>query len=196
MFGVMGVIKVGSSGFHEGIHKAIQRWKTEAIEPELEKRCRRFCSELCLKAIEARRNANGAHDYTGNLLNSIVTCLYKNKQPIIAYYAAQYTYEAIDVKMSGTQSRGGRYHFDPDYSGRKSNYVPLVETDRGWGVDDARDFFQSYRPSGNDLFNIVVAYPVEYANWVEMHRQTTGFVATLDYAEKNGIALLSIPYGK
>ena len=80
------------------VHFAIADYKT-AIYNEIEKRCRKFCTDLCQEAIKARQNADGAHNFTGNLLNSIVVCLYKNKQPINAYYAAQYVPKAIQVKM-------------------------------------------------------------------------------------------------
>ena len=166
------------------VHFAIADYKT-AIYNEIEKRCRKFCTDLCQEAIKARQNADGAHNFTGNLLNSIVVCLYKNKQPINAYYAAQYVPKAIQVKMR--QRKRKSYRFNPDYDGEKSHYLPTVQTNGGWGEDDARNFFQNYRPQSTNMFDIVVAYPVEYGNWVEMRRGTTGILQT--YAKAGVLAV-------
>ena len=166
------------------VHFAIADYKT-AIYNEIEKRCRKFCTDLCQEAIKARENTEGAHNFTGNLLNSIVVCLYKNKQPINAYYAAQYVPKDIQVKMR--QRKRKSYRFNPDYDGEKSHYLPTVQTNGGWGEDDARNFFQNYRPQGTNMFDIVVAYPVEYGNWVEMRRGTTGILQT--YAKAGELAV-------
>lgn len=169
------------------VHFAIADYKT-AIYNEIEKRCRKFCTDLCQEAIKARRNTEGAHNFTGNLLNSIVVCLYKNREPINAYYAAQYVPKAIQVKMRARTRKS--YRFNPDYDGEKSHYLPTVQTNGGWGEDDARNFFQNYRPQSTNLFDIVVAYPVEYGNWVEMRRGTTGIMQTYAKAGELGITYL------
>lgn len=162
----------------------------KAIFDEVEIRCRKFCTDLCQEAIKARQEADGAHNFTGNLLNSIVVCLYRNKEPINAYYAAQYVPKAIQVKMRERKRKN--YRFNPDYDGDKSHYLPTVQTNGGWGEDDARKFFQSYTPQGKNLFDIVVAYPVEYGNWVEMKRGTTGILRTYAHAEKVGVTYLKL----
>ena len=46
--------------------------------------------------------------------------------------------------------------------------------------------------SGKNLFDIVVAYPVEYGNWVEMKRGTTGILRTYAHAEKVGVTYLKL----
>lgn len=171
------------------IRNEIARYKTQIFD-EVEKRCIKFCDSLCHEAIVDRQYANGAHDYTGNLLNSIVVCLYREQSPIYACYAADRVSKAIQVKMTTP----GRYRFRGDYDGSdKSTYVPLVATNQGWGEDDARKFFQSYRPNGRNLFEIIVAYPVEYADWIESHRKTTGILATYDHAAHVGVEWLKLP---
>lgn len=157
---------------------------------EVEKQCRAYCEKLCTEAIKARQQNPKAHNFTGNLLNSIVVCLYRQGNPVIAYYAARFTAEAIHVKMK--QRKRKRYFFNPDYDGEKSSYLPTIQTNGGWGVDDARDFFNEYKPRGGNLFDIVVAYPVEYANWVEIQRSTTGIVQVRQYAENVGINFLKV----
>ena len=53
------------------VHNAIANYK-QAIFDEVEKRCRKFCTDLCQEAIKARQNNEAAHNFTGNLINSIV----------------------------------------------------------------------------------------------------------------------------
>ena len=171
------------------VHEAIAGYKT-AIFDEVENRCRKFCTDLCQDAINARKNAPGAHNFTGNLINSIVVCLYRNREPINAYYAAQYVPKAIQVKMR--QRTRKHYRFNPDYDGDKSHYLPTVQTNGGWGEDDARHFFQDYVPKGKNLFDIVVAYPVEYGNWVEAQRSTTGILQAYAHAKAVGVTYLKL----
>jgi len=171
------------------IRNAIAEYRTKIFD-EVESRCRKFCTDLCQEAIRARKNAPGAHNFTGNLINSIVVCLYKNREPINAYYAAQYVPKAIQVKMR--QRTRKHYRFNPDYDGDKSHYLPTVQTNGGWGEDDARHFFQDYVPKGKNLFDIVVAYPVEYGNWVETQRSTTGILQAYAHAETVGVTYLKL----
>lgn len=171
------------------IRSGIAKYRTDILD-EVEKRCRRFCSNMCVEAIRARLTADGAHNFTGNLINSIVVCLYREREPVIAYYAAQYAPEAIQVKMKARKRKS--YHFNPDYDGEKSHYLPTIQTNGGWGVDDARTFFQEYTPQGKNLFDIVVAYPVEYANWVEMNRGTTGILRAYAWAGNVGVQYLKV----
>ena len=171
------------------IRKAFADYRKEIFN-EVEIRCRKFCTDLCQEAIRARQESDGAHNFTGNLINSIVVCLYKNKEPINAYYAAQYVPKAIQVKMRYRKRKS--YRFNPDYDGEKSHYLPTVQTNGGWGEDDARRFFQSFVPSGKNLFDIVVAYPVEYGKWVEMQRGTTGILRTYEHAGQVGVTYLKL----
>lgn len=171
------------------VHNALSAYRQKIFD-EVEIRCRKFCTDMCQEAIRARKTADGAHNFTGNLINSIVVCLYRDKEPINAYYAAQYVPKAIQVKMRERKRK--RYRFSPDYEGDKSHYLPEVQTNGGWGEDDARHFFQDYVPAGKNLFDIVVAYPVEYGEWVEMKRSTTGIMQTYSYAGQVGVTYLRL----
>lgn len=171
------------------VHNAVTDYRKQIFDI-VEKRCRKFCTELCQEAIRARQNADGAHNFTGNLLNSIVVCLYREKEPINAYYAAQYVPKAIQVKMRKRSRK--HYRFNPDYDGENSHYLPELQTNGGWGEDDARNFFQQYIPRGKNLFDIVIAYPVEYGKWVETKRSTTGILQAYSYADKVGMTFLQL----
>lgn len=171
------------------VREAIADYRNKIFD-EVETRCRKFCSNLCQEAIKARKSAPGAHNFTGNLINSIVVCLYRNREPIDAYYAAQYVPKAIQVKMRFRKRKS--YRFNPDYDGEKSHYLPTVQTNGGWGVDDARHFFQEYTPKGKNLFDIVVVYPVEYASWIEMKRGTTGIMQAYAHAGSVGTNFLML----
>ncbi len=175
------------------ILKAIGDYR-EKIIAEVEKRCRDYCEDLCWSAINSRKSAPDAHDFTGNLLGSIVVGLYKEREPVVAYYSAEQNIaKAIQVKMSANAKYKKKYTFNPDYTGVPSVFKADVRTDKGWGEDDARQFFQWYRPQGKNLFDIVVAYTTEYADWVEMERETTGILNTYDHAGKVGMVLLRLP---
>lgn len=175
------------SGISTIVDTAISDFKKE-IEDKVEQNCKVFCRDLMLEAIEARRRADGAFDFTGNLITSIVACLYKKGNPIIAYYAANNEKEPIAVKMS---ERKRPYGFPHSYNGAKHvHFKADVKTNMAYGIDDAKNFFRHYRPKEGNMFDIVVAYPVEYADWVESQRQTTGFMWTKQHAEGVGLTYL------
>lgn len=164
--------------------KAMADYKN-AIINEVESRCRTYCDALCDYAITFREEGGG-HNYTGNLLNSIIVCLYKERRPIYACHAAGHVRKAIQVKMTYPHT----YHFKQDYDGEESNFAPSEKTDKGWGEEDAKKFFNSYKPSGKNIFDIVVAYPVEYAGYVG---ELTGIVDLYAHTEIYGINFLQLP---
>ena len=171
------------------INKAFKDFKKEIVEvtrAELNK----WCWDILESAIRARENNPNAHDFTGNLLNSIVVCLYENGEPYVPYFAADLVPSAIRPKMKKRLRK--RVFFNPDYSGAKSAYLPTIDTNGGWGRDDANKFFASYRPQGRNMFDIVVAYTVEYADWVDTQRKTTGFLETKKFALRTGVQFLQL----
>lgn len=172
------------------ITKAVENYKNQVIIPTMEAELKKWCSHILDAAIMARQRNTRAHNFTGNLLNSIVVCLYKNRKPVMAWYAHDRVPEAIMPKMKKRLRK--RIFFKRDYDGEESAYLPTVETNGGWGRDDAQEFFESYKPKGNNLFDIVVAYTVEYANWVQMERGTAGILNTYAYAERTGKTFLKL----
>lgn len=172
------------------IQKAVENYKNQVIIPTMEAELKKWCSHILDAAILARQRNPRAHNFTGNLLNSIVVCLYKNGRPVIAYFSSDIVPEAIMPKMKKRLRK--RVFFKRDYDGEESAYLPTVETNGGWGRDDAQEFFESYKPKGNNLFDIVVAYTVEYANWVQMERGTAGILNTYAFAERTGKTFLQL----
>lgn len=170
------------------VEKGISEYR-EKIFREVEGRCRALCMNLCDEAISARQSAPGKHNFTGNLLNSIVVCLYKFKSPVYACYAADKVTKAIQVKMTAPR----KYRFRSDYDLSESTYSPQVKTNQGWGEEDARQFFQSYSPKGRNVFDIIVAYPTEYAEFVENLRSTTGVLRTYAHAQEVAVNFLKLP---
>lgn len=151
----------------------------------------KWCWAIIEAAVSARENNPNGHDFTGNLLNSIVVCLYENGDPYVPYYPSDIgVLPAIRKKMKKRLRK--RVFFNPDYRGENSAYFPTVETDGGWGRQDAENFFASYRPQSKNMFDIVVAYTVEYADWVEQQRQTTGILQTKQFVVGTGMRLLQL----
>ena len=161
------------------------------IYDELDK----FCQNLLLEAVIAnRRGAPGAHQFTGNLINSIVVIMFDKDGGIQTnYFAYDRLKNPIRREMSSRTTRGtvrkNAVHFSPDWQNTpESIYKPEVVTDRSLGPDDAKSFASSWTPTTGAPFEICVAYTSEYAGWVEEHRKTTGFVNSMRYSRK---ALLS-----
>ena len=183
------------AGTNASVGKAAVKSYWEYILKEVEEDCRKFCAALCMQAIKERKNAPNAHDFTGNLITSIVVCLYKNGIAQDAWYAAQYEPRAIRIKMRQRPVKK-RYYFPTDYSGEnKTTYTPPSDSPQvkgRFGVDDAKEFFNSYKPKGKHAFDIVVAYPVEYAEWVEMKRSTTGYLQAYEWAKNVGVTYLEL----
>lgn len=175
------------SGINNIIHSAISDFKKE-IENTVEQNCKTFCVDLLRVAIEERQYAPKKDNMTGNFVNSIVVCLYKKGKPLEAYYAAGKVKGARMRKMTFPKA----YYFNSDNSGIMHKFVAPCITDEGWGYEDAKMFFSSYKPDGNNMFDIVVAYPVEYASFIESQRGTAGYFRTLHYAKQVGFKFLKI----
>ena len=174
------------------IDKAFRDFE-KTIRDTTRKRLQSWCKQLVSAAVKMRLGDPKAHNFTGNLLNSIVVCLYEDGNPIEAFYAADEgnVKSAIMHKMTA-RKRPYLFVRDGDYEGRPSKYFATVPTDQGWGIDDAKEFFASFLPQGRDMFDIVVAYTVEYANWVQMQRNTTGILETEGYARKTGMTFMQL----
>lgn len=140
------------------------------IEKSMEKKCIELTQRLCFLGLNFREYNENAHNFTGNLINSIVAVLYKDGVEKYAEYASRTVGKpAIRVKMTAPKS----YHFRRDWQGAESHYMADEETNRGWGIDDADRFVKQYHPKGKGWV-VTLAYPVEYAAYVEKHRQSTG----------------------
>ncbi len=161
------------------------------IEHEILRELSLFSENLVYKAIQERMKAPGKHDFTGNLLNSIVSAVYKDKKIIEAYFAGETGLKKpYYYKMTASH---GTYVFGfRDYEGRKgTTYTPVIETVRQKGLDDAMEFLSLYTPPTNE-YTVVLAYTTEYADWVEQQRATTGYLATFKYAKRVAMKKFSL----
>ena len=163
----------------------------EQIYSATEKRLGRWCEQLVSIAIRMRLGDPEAHNFTGNLLNSIVVCLYKDGSPLNVFYAAgrDGVQKAIMPKMT---AREKVYYFKRDYDGGESKFKATIPTNQGWGVDDAKEFFATFKPDGKNMFDVVVAYTTEYAEFVQMQRNTTGILETMGFAKHSGTTFMEL----
>lgn len=171
------------------MENAMARYR-KLILKEVEGRCRDYCEAICSAAIHYRKG----HNFTGNLINSIAVCLYRDGSPLSAWLSKDVLKPSIQRKMTKGGGRNGRYYFKVDWDGTKgTRYTPEVETDEQWGEGDAVEFFRRYRPRGRNRFDIVVAYTTEYADFVEAQRGTTGIMNTYDFAQYSAVQFLRLP---
>lgn len=177
------------SKVEQEIESAMKSFMQEAYA-DVSSRVGVFARALLTEAIANREMAPNKHNFTGNLLNSIVVCVYEDNKPQTAYYPAQYGIKAIRFKMTAPRS----YGFKRDYEGTESHYDPEIETNEGWGEEDAKEFFQEYNPGSRAKYCIVVAYTTEYASFVEAVRHTTGFTDTYWWAKFKGKNILRLPW--
>lgn len=170
------------------IRAAFKKWEKE-IEEVAQKEIENFAQNLIYEAIKQRQQNPEKHDFTGNLLNSIVAAVYYKKDLKKAFFSGETGIR--QPRYYEMTASHGRYHFKIDYEGKESNYVPDIETLRRRGIEDAYEFISTYRPDTSG-FVIVVAYTTDYASWVEQERQTTGFVNTSQYAKNVAMKMFEL----
>lgn len=152
------------------------------IDKEVTKQLNLICQNILFKAIRARLSQQEGHDYTGNLINSIVVILYDEGEISNVWTAGNDG--MIKGPVSGKMyARKKPFIFAQDYSGRNySRYKAEVPTNKGYADEDVERFIVSHQPFFTKGYCITVAYAVEYADWVETQRQTTGYLESLKYA--------------
>ena len=182
------------------IRDAFKQFREVTVVNEIYKSLDDFCRNLLLDAVIYNRRLNPeAHQYTGNLINSIVVILFdKNNGVKSDYYAYDRLKSPIRREMSAKTTRGGMrkraVHFRPDWQGTPhSRYHPELVTDESFGPADARGFAASWMPVTGKDFEICVAYTSEYAEWVEIHHHSTGFLNSMRYAKQ---AMTSVGFKK
>ena len=161
-----------------------------------------MCEMIVREAVTIRQHPmEEGHNFTGNLINSIVGIVYwrsKNKKEIIyAQQAMPGLKPAIRRELSSMtykkRQRSYNIHFRPgsrfgdvDWEGAQSTIKAssLIPTDESYGRSDAIQFANRWRPSTNSNFVICIAYTSEYASFVEMQRGTTGILETQVYANR------------
>lgn len=186
------------TGTNTAIIDKMVRDYTKYVYDVTEKELKEWCYQLMTAAYKFRLGNPRSHEFTGNLINSIMVGLYRERRPIYACIVGDRGVVKAPImgKMRVRRSTLGygakMYRFKQDWMGTKSAYVPEVQTDGGSGINDARRFFRSYTPDGDNMFDLVVAYPVEYASWIEQQRQSTGILQTYSDAKATGMKLLQV----
>jgi hypothetical protein len=161
------------------VAKAFEDFKNTTVHDETIKHLRLHCQNILIKAVQnrLRMSHTKGHDYTGNLLNSIVVVLYQDGE-IADIWSAGEQGQVEKPKFRKMTARKRMYVYSNDYSRVSSRYRAEVPTNRGFADEDVQSFLNRNRPSIQKGFCVTVAYTVEYAEWVEIERGTTGFVRT------------------
>lgn len=184
------------TGNNTVISEAFKRFYEDTVKPRTYQRLCSWCENLINAAVQYRRGAKDAHNFTGNLINSIVVVLYEGNKRAEFFSNSVVRKPAIRKEMSALNSKGRkrryRIHLNPDWEGHRSSYLPEVPTDGSWGEIDAAHFASRYRPKVKAEYAIVVAYTSEYAAWVEFQRHTTGYFAMLKHTEDTAVSLVKL----
>ena len=161
------------------VRKAFEDFKNKTMHDEIIKRLNLHCQNILVKAIRnrLRMSHTEGHDYTGNLINSIVVVLYQDGE-IADIWSAGEKGQIEKPKFRKMTARKRLYVYSNDYSRVSSRYRAEVPTNRGFADEDIQRFLNTNEPSIKEGFCVTVAYTVEYAEWVEIERGTTGFVRT------------------
>lgn len=155
---------------------------------EIIKRLNLHCQNLLVSAIRNRLSLSHSegHDYTGNLINSIVVVLYQDGE-IADIWSAGEQGQIRKPKFRKMSARKRMYVYSNDYSNVSSRYRAEVPTNRGMADEDVQNFLNTNTPSVQNGYCVTVAYTVEYAEWVEIERGTTGIEQTKRNAYKQFI---------
>lgn len=193
----LSIVKKAFKGYEEHIDKVVYN----ALD--------KWCVQILRDAIRNRYQPteDRGHNFTGNLINSIVVILYRRSNGKKTTYYADSTglKPAIRREISGLNYRRRYRRYDiyfrrgsrwgeRDWTGRMSKLRAdgLVATDESYGINDAHQFANIWYPTTNDDFVICVAYTSEYAYFVEQQRQTTGFLETMAYVGTTAIEYVGL----
>ena len=167
------------------INKAFKEFANGVMREEMTKQISLHCLNLLISAIRNRMSLSHriGHDYTGNLINSIVVVLYQDGE-IADIWTAGEAGQVRKPKFRKMSARKKMYVYSNDYSNSSSRYRAEIPTNRGVADEDIQNFLSTNTPSIQKGFCVTVAYTVEYAEWVEMERGTTGYLKTLHNARK------------
>lgn len=176
---------------------AIKEFRKEQYD-KLEKKLVRYCERLLGQALNARHHAPNAHNFTGNLINSIVVGLFREGSLVMFVTPGPDQGEERPRRKKMTfpfsyywseDRKKSKLGWDYDQTSPSSFYEPELKTNLSLGGADASRFIRSYKPHKDAVFQVVVGYTTEYASWVEEKRRTTGFMETVDWIQMsiNGV---------
>lgn len=165
----------------------INRYVSEKMDA-LEIKMRNYCEEILDRAIDFRLSNPRAHNFTGNLINSIVVGLYREGHLVFA--ATPGANLGIDPPIRRKMTYPKKYYFGEkqklgmDWDTVPSSfYEPEMVTRQTLGGTDAKNFINSYKADKKAMFQIVVAYTTEYAAFVDRQRSTTGYMSTVAFIQ-------------
>lgn len=184
------------NNFFKNFGKQIVEESGKTVDETIESTLVEWCYQIRDLAVRFRETTQKGHNFTGNLINSIVVILYIKGKGKMSFYGSDATKKPISNEMSATTVRGTQrkkmYAFHPDWSQRDSTYMPKIPTDRSRGDEDARIFSETYQPTLKTKYTIVVAYTSEYAEWVEEQNKTTGYLYMLKSTGKAAVDYIGL----
>ena len=184
-------------------------WKKQ-VDSEVRAKCITLARQVLQRALYYREQlvANDiGHNYTGNFINSIVCGVWENganismllgsklvgKSPIMSKMTLKkdnsprrYRFgEEFKNSMKSTDSYPKGVN-GPDWDNATSTFLTSVKTNTSKsGMQDARDFISNFKPSVRKGYVIALGYPVEYAEFMEKLRASTGLALVEDeYSSK------------
>jgi hypothetical protein len=184
-------------------------WKKQ-VESEVRSKCITLARQVLQRALYYREQlvaSDIGHNYTGNFINSIVCGVWENganismllgskivgKSPIMSKMTLKkdnsprrYRFgEEFKNSMKSTDSYPKGVN-GPDWDDATSTFLTSVKTNTSKsGMQDARDFISNFKPSVRKGYAIALGYPVEYAEFMEKLRASTGLALVEDeYSSK------------
>lgn len=150
-----------------------------------------FAKQILERALFYRSQLVGmdiGHNYTGNFVNAIGVGIYYYGAFQRGYYASQELGKPpVMGKMTTKKSGQGReYKFSvdqghPDYQGEDSSYIAEIQTDKKKiNQRMVEDVLRSIKTRNKDGYSIILAYAVEYAEYIENIRSSTGLALVQD----------------
>ena len=86
----------------------------EEIMKKIEVNVYQLGYDLLRRAISFRVNHPDARNITGNLLNSIVVCIYRDNQPRIAYFTEDFNIKKAVMKKMSERKRKSKEGVSPE----------------------------------------------------------------------------------
>lgn len=175
----MGQVEDMFRSMQDAIERSV-RQKLDGLAKQILERALYYRSQLVALDI--------GHNYTGNFVNSIGVGIYIYGNFQRGYYASQEIGKApVMGKMTTLKSGGPRkYTFvveagRPDFQGGESSYTAKIKTDmRTVNKGMVEEVLKSIHPRNKNGYSIILAYSVEYAEFIENLRASTGFALVED----------------
>lgn len=185
-------------------------WKNQ-VDSEVRTKCVTLARQVLQRALYYREQLvayNIGHNFTGNFVNSIVCGVWENGANISMLLGSKFVGHApIMAKMTTRKDGKGRtyiygqalkenikkkhpdayvVHPGPDFDDSLSSYYATEKTNTKLvGDANALDFIKKFHPSIRKGFVIALGYPVEYAEFIEKLRASTGLALVEDeYSSK------------